>query len=525
MGRHHRQSGMSGQRSASVRAGQALAVARTVAAVVVATALVGASARAQDPTKHLVKTEHFDRDPGWEGHNNRIVPKQYPAVVQDFGFANTHFAGRAAGEMGGQVWRASEPAFYADKIGVRTLADKLSASGSFALTKSAGQSGAFFGFFRAAQPGGGGRPVSSLGMDIDCEPRGARLAVRLITGQNQSCGTFVTPFIPGKFRPTPIRNDGTRYAWRLDYDPQAAGGRGRFTFALASAAHKPGELEKPDLPEIHKEEARRRFPSVTTFSVDLPEGFKQQGTTFDHFGLMNMMKAGNAMAIYFDDLQYDGRRQDFARDPKWDASGNRARYQAADVAGAHRFGFSATNHARGKPGEVGGTFWRGGKYGYYADRVGPLGLDDRLEARGKVVLDAGAPDSDMFVGWFNSADRERPPLEAGHFLGVHVGGPTRVGHYFQPAFATAKATRGMAAAGPVLRPGTVYDWSLVYDPAAEGGQGAIRVTLGEQSVELVLKRGVKAQGARFDRFGLCTSTTGGQIVRIYLDDLSYTAAR
>lgn len=42
---------------------------------------------------------------------------------------------------------------------------------------------------------------------------------------------------------------------------------------------------------------------------------------------------------------------------------------------------------------------------------------------------------------------------------------------------------------------------------------------------LPLKKGLKAQGARFDRFGLFTSNVGGQIVRIYLDDLKYTAAR
>src|SRR5262249_21050827 len=57
--------------------------------------------------------------------------------------------------------------------------------------------------------------IGSLGMNMDSERSGARLAVRLITGKNQSCGTFVTPFIPGKFRPTPIRNDGTRYRWTL----------------------------------------------------------------------------------------------------------------------------------------------------------------------------------------------------------------------------------------------------------------------------------------------------------------------
>lgn len=488
-------------------------------------AAVMSTLQSQERSEVALKTEAFDRDPGWEGHHNRIVPKEYPTVVQDFGYSKTHFAGKATGELGGQVWRASEPAFYAARIGRKTLDDKLSASGTFALTKTTSGSGIFFGFFRAEQPGGGGRPINSLGMDMDGEPSGARLAVRLITGKNQSCGTFITPFLPGKFRPTPIRNDGTRYRWKLDYDPQAAGGRGRFTFTLHSEAHKPGELDKPDLPENYKQEARRRFPNVTAFSVDLPEGFKRQGTTFDHFGLMNLMKAGGRMSIYFDDLQYNDRSEDFTQDPNWVASGNRLTYKATDVAGAHNFGFSKTNHAGGKPGEIGGTFWRSGKYGYYADRVGPLTLDDRLEARGRVVLKVGAPDSDMFLGWFNSANKERPPTQAGHFLGVHVGGPTRVGHYFHPSFATAKGTHGQASAGPILTPGKVYDWSLVYDPDAENGQGTITVALGGETMTLPLKKGLKAEGARFDRFGLFTSTIGGQIVRIYLDDLKYTAAR
>jgi len=470
-----------------------------------------------------MKSESFDRDPGWEGHRNHIVLKEYPTIVQDFGFSKTHFAGKAPGEMGGQVWRASEPAYYAAKIGHKTLDDKLSASGTFALTKSTSESGIFFGFFRAEQPGGGGRPVSSLGLDMDGEPGGARLAVRLITGKNQSCGTFITPFLPGKFRPTPIRNDGTRYRWKLDYDPQAAAGRGRFTFTLQSDAHKPGELERADWPENYKQEARRRFPNVTTFSVDLPEGFKRQGTVFDHFGLMNMMKAGGRLSIYLDDLQYDGRTEEFAQEPNWDASGNHRTYKATDVAGAHNFGFSNTNYAGGKPGELGGTFWRSGTYAYYADRIGPLSLANRLQASGKVVLKVGAPDSDMYLGWFNSANKEKPPTQAGHFLGVHIGGPTRIGHYFQPSFVTAKGTRGQAAAGPVLTPGTVYNWSLVYDPNAERGNGAITVTLGEESVTLALKKGIKGQGARFDRFGVFTPAIGGQIVRIYLDDLKYTA--
>ena len=47
--------------------------------------------------------------------------------------------------------------------------------------------------------------------------------------------------------------------------------------------------------------------------------------------------------------------------------------------------------------------------------------------------------------------------------------------------------------GPVLVPGKVFDWSLVYDPAANGGQGELRVTLGKESVTLALAKGVKTE--------------------------------
>lgn len=478
---------------------------------------------AEERAPTLIKTERFDRDPGWEGRKNRIAPKEYPTVVQAFGYRKTNFAGAAAGELGGQVWRASEPAYYGDKIGPKTLDDKLSASGTFAVTKTSPGSGVFFGFFRAEQPGAGGRPIGSLGMDLDCEHSGARLAVRLITSQNQSCGTFITPFIPGKFRPTPLKNDGTRYTWRLDYDPDAADGRGQVTFLIRGDAES--SLDQPDLPEAHQQEARTHFPSQTTFTVDLPEGYKQQGTTFDHFGLMNMMKAGGQLNIYFDDLEYEGRSQDFSQDPHWDASGNRVTYQATDVAGAHSFGFSPTHHAGGQLGEVGGTFWRTDNWGYYADKVGPLSFADRLEARGRVVCVVGGPDSDMCFGWFRSGNSGAAPNKAGNYLGIKVGGPTRVGHYFLPAFTVNEQVRGLPDKGPVLRPGKTYEWSLVYDPAANDGQGSITATLGDESITLKVNQGkrFKAEEARLDRFGLFSIGPGGQIAKLYLDDLEYTA--
>jgi hypothetical protein len=469
-------------------------------------ALVAAPGAADDGPKTVLRSESFDKDPGWEGLNNRVVPEKLPVVTQDFGYSATNFAGKEKGELGGRITRAAKPAHYADKLAPKTLDDTLAASGTFALTATTPGAGFFFGWFSAEQPTGGGRPVNSLGLDFDCEHAGARLAVRMIGGTNKSCGTFITPFIPGKFRPTPIRNDGTRYTWTLNYDPVANAGGGRFEFTIKSTSPKPEEWEGK------------------TFTVNLPEGFKKTGATFDRFGLANMTKPGGSATVYFDDLKYDGTAQDFAKDPEWVGSGNRAKYEETMPPGTHNFGFSEkTKFAGGAAGEVGGDLWRSGKYGYYADKVGALTLDDKLEASGRVVLKVGAPDSDMFIGWFDSGAKDKSPATAGHFLGVHVGGPTRVGHYFHPALVTGKGTRATADKGPVLTPNETYEWSLAYDPAANGGKGEVRVTLGKESVTLALRAGVKAEGARFDRFGLLTSNIGGQLVRVYFDDLKYTA--
>ncbi|HWA98425.1 MAG TPA: hypothetical protein VG713_08030, partial [Pirellulales bacterium] len=455
----------------------------------------------------------------------RQIPAKYPTITQDFGYSPTNFAGLARGEMGGTVRRAYEPAFYAARIPPRTLDETLHASGNFCVTKTLAGGGLFFGFFRAEQPGGGGRPISSLGMNLDCETKGCRLAVRLITGHNQSCGTFVTPYLPGKFRPTPLKNDGTRYHWTLDYDPAGAGGNGQFRFTLSSEKHSAQDYG--ELNEAARDEAQRRFPNTHEFIVDLPEGYKQQDTVFDHFGLMNMMKFGGSMTIYFDDLRYDGQAQDFADDPKWDSAGNRRTYTASDVGGAQNFGYSATNHAGGQPGEIGGVFWRSeSKWGYYADRVGRLSMNDRLEARGKIKLVAGGPDADMCFGWFRTDGSDTPPNRAGDFLGVKIGGPTRVGHMLAPSFFISEQVRGLADQSPTLVPGKAYDWSLVYDPAGADGLGTITATLGDASVTLTLRPGQRAQAkdAFFDHFGMFSIYPGGQIVHVYLDDLQYTAA-
>jgi hypothetical protein len=236
------------------------------------------------------------------------------------------------------------------------------------------------------------------------------------------------------------------------------------------------------------------------------------------------MKAGGAATMYFDDVEFNGQPQDFSKDPEWIAAGNRVTFEDREQTGAHDIGFSPdTAFAGGRPGETGGGLWRSGDYAYYADRVGPLNLNHRLEARGKVKLVTAGPDSDIFLGWFSSASKNKEPSAIGNFVGIHVGGPTRVGHYFIPTFTTAKGTRGKVEHGPILVPGRILDWSLIYDPEANAGNGGMRVTLGGESVTLAFRPGQKIEGASLDRFGLFNSTIGGQMVKLYLDNLEYTA--
>jgi hypothetical protein len=469
------------------------------------------------------KTESFDRDPSWEGHNNHVPAPTVKPLEQDFGYRETNFAGSSPGEIGGVIWRAPNRASYAAQIPKKTLGDKLSASGMFALTASSGSSGAFFGWFDSAMPGDGRQ--SNLGFHFAGQGEGARLTLRLVTATNQSCGAKITDWEVvkkgEKIRPPSIANDGTRYTWKLDYDPAANDGQGQMQFTIVSNSQKPQPFEGK------------------LITVALPKGYKDQGTKFDRFGLMNTMKPGNSMSLYFDDVTHDGRTESFSQDPGWTGVNNQFSAPNREWGGAHDFGLSATtSHAGGSPGEVGGLMWRSGLYAYYADRVGPLTLQDRLEASGKMVLNVGPPDSGIYFGWFNSAEKEFAPTQAGNFVGIKIGGPTKVGHYFLPAYATDKTTPiervGVrqhaetvsvdAGTGPVVVPQKPQAWKVVYDPMGNNGQGTIEATLDDKSATFPLKPDDKAKGARLDRFGFFTTHRGGSFVRIYFDDLKYTAA-
>ncbi|MGC3970053.1 MAG: hypothetical protein QM775_22820 [Pirellulales bacterium] len=269
-----------------------------------------------------LRKQNFDADPHWQASHNRIVPERVPTVVQDFGYSPTNFAGRAGGEIGGFVTRASRPAFFASWIPKKSLGDRLSASGSFCFEKTSAGSGLFFGWFLSQQPGASGRPLSSLGLHFDAESKGARLAIRLLTHNNQSAGTFLTKYEQYRTldkkeeaRPTPIRH-GVKYRFHMEYDPAANDGSGRVTCTVKGNSAEPGDWEGQ------------------TFAFDVPANNRADGATFDRFGIMNMTKAGGTSQVYFDDLEIDGDAVDFTKDPQWHGVGNRDKYEDRVQVGA-----------------------------------------------------------------------------------------------------------------------------------------------------------------------------------------------
>ncbi|MDO8587014.1 MAG: hypothetical protein Q7T82_08230 [Armatimonadota bacterium] len=462
-------------------------------AVVTTNASKGLYELAISSTGPIIKTETFDRDPNWEGFYNRMKPEDAREVKQNFGYARTHFAGKMAGEMGGVIWRSMTPAHYGDRLAPRTLNDRLTATGSFALTDSSGGDGIFFGWFNARQQGF--RPVNFVGFRLDGQSDYAIVHVDYTTGTWKAGGLNTG---------IRIRSDRSRHTFKLIYDPAANRGGGAISLIID-----------------------RRRP----VTLKLDPGHKAEGAAFNRFGMFNVQVYGGPMTVYFDDLKYNGKMETFAKDPKWDAKGNHVWFVDQDKRPAQNFGFSQTSFTGGAPGEVGGTFWRcpiDAPQSYYADRIGPLTLEKPLFASGSIAFTRASSDSCLMFGWFNSETARKAQAErAGsidNFVGVVIGGPSRVGHYFDPTYVTAggDGARGDTDS-PVIRPdGRARTWTLSYDPYANGGAGAIDASLDGERVTLNLRPGGKAQGATFDRFGIMPTRPDGHGLSVYWDDLKYT---
>jgi hypothetical protein len=480
-------------------------VRRLAAAVGLAGCLAGLAAAGE-------RTERFDKDPGWEGRNNRATEPAPRTIRQDFGHSPTAHAGGRPGVVGGVITPAAEPAYYAKRIPPKTFADTLTASGRLCFRERAGH--VLIGFFNAGTVNEWRTPNSIvlrlLGRGDVFYAYVEYCTTRWRAGGDSPSG-FATVRDPatGKAQPRGFAT-GAVHPWSLRYDPAGHGGAGSVTVTLG------GE----------------------TAVCHLDAGHKADGATFDRFGLLAVVKSADSGGeIFLDDVTVNGAADDFARDPGWEGRGNRRTYESAGVRPRFDFGYSPTHHAGGRAaGELGGLVYRGdcrypAKMACYGDRLAELTLEKPLKASGKVALRRAVSDSTTLLGFYHSADSlaSNPSQKSGwpsSFLGVVVEGPSSEGFYFYPAYRTRGDGQGHAnvrGSPRILPDGQSHDWSMTYDPAAAGGRGRMVVVLDGKSVALDLGADHKATGARFDRFGLVTTWIDGNGQQVYFDDLTYTS--
>jgi hypothetical protein len=471
--------------------------------------ILGCIAAGPGPTQ---RTERFDSDPHWEAVNNRPSPAIARTVRQDFGYSLSHNAGGAAGEAGGFVTPAAEPAYYAKRIAPRTFQDAFGASGL--LSCPGPKTHVLLGFFNSGTLNEWRTPSSIV---IRLQGRGdhfyayVEYATQKWRAGGDSPGGFATVRDPatGRSQLKGFPGGNAVYRWSLRYDPAANQGGGAIYVTLGDQSAV----------------------------CNLDAGHKADGAVFNRFGLLNVIKSvDDGGEVWIDDVAVDGAREDFARDPGWQSFQSRRSYRTTNVRPHGDFGYSPTAHAGGRAGEMGGLVFRGdcrypGAMASYADRLQDLTLLKPLTASGRVSMLRGVSDSTTLVGFFHSRDSmtvnasQRFALPRS-FLGAAIEGPSREGFLFYPAYRVRGDAQGYATGDDlphILPNGASHLWTLRYTPGEAGAAGHIIVTLDGRSAQVAVPAADGLAATHFDRFGIVTTWIDGNGQRVYFDDLTYTA--
>jgi hypothetical protein len=462
-----------------------------------------------------VRQESFDREPAnWEGVNNRNKFFELKTVGQNFGYSATSSAGGGghAGEIGGRINPAGEPAYYGYRLPAPLNLDSpMSAEGNLFVPGGSGH--CLLGFFNTNTLNEWRTP-NTLVARINNRGESFHCHLEYCTSRWRASAGVIGEIVQGERISPAAIPIGKAHRWKLNYDPDGAGGKGLLTFTLNNA---------------------------TARCEIVPEHRRAGGLTVTHFGLLPVLKTWDgAGEIWLDDVTINGVAFDFSKDPKWDGFNNRRTYVTADTRPKFDFGWSRTHHAGGKmAGELGGLIFRGdcrepARMAAYGDRLGTLTLKSRLEARGKVAVLRAVSDSTASIGFYHSkhsmqsnpSQKQSIPMD---YVGINIEGPSGEGFFFYPVYRT-HSDEGIALGSnggksPRIYPDRrVHDWSLRYDPESANGNGRITVGLDDQTCSLDLAPGHKAIGATFDRFGICTPWIDGNSVTVYFDDLTYTHA-
>ena len=278
-----------------------------------------------------------------------------------------------------------------------------------------------------------------------------------------------------------------------------------------------------------------RFDDETPYVFWFDEEIRRSPAEFDRFGLFNIARFGTRVELYLGDLTVNGQRIDLTQDPHWEGRNNESRYTEPNFQAAHSYGWSQTNWAGEKPGEIGGLFWRTEPpdplCSYYGDDVGELTLDDPIAFSGTICFVDGMTDAAAYFGYFNRDNQveafDKAKSDAfspvANTMGVAIADSSAVGYYFLPQVSSRGREVARKSCGVFTPDRRRHRFAFAYDPAGNGGVGRVTVTLDGHEEGFDLTPEQRRAGATFDRFGLANVRSGGHSVEFYLDDLTYTA--
>jgi len=540
--------------------------------------------------------QDFSKDPGWEWKDNRIVAEDPPTIKQDFGWAPSDHLGTGPGEIGGRIWQSRTPAYYAMPLGrPLSFKDAFSFSARIAFLPSGGAGAAYLGFFHhelqgwrvwnsmALRLGGESSGQAAIGVDsmtatwqasgasegylhvpadgkphtirFSCDPsatQGAWLDPRLrnyLTSKRQSTEQILERARkdePGLTKEELEKRLVEAHAEGLVYYLQRTGhesviGTTAWSGYFWGLSDEKQRTRSRDGSEAAEAESLRggamtlQLDDMRPFKVFLWKQSQDQPVFMDRFGLFNLQLYHHYIDLYLADLTVNGHKVDLGKDPGWEGRGNRVQFLEEDFQ-RQDFGYSETNWAGRDIGELGGQFTSAEPidplYGYYADDIGTLTLDDPISFSGNVCFVNDSTDAGMHIGFFSAKDltadlsqRATHLKTATNSLGVLIEGGARSGKHFMPQVTSSKDTFNAKQGLPIRPTKQKHAFKLDYDPKANGGLGSVSLTLDGDTLSMDLSEKQRAEGAVFDRFGVANLRAGGKYVVVYFDDLTYTARR